>query len=196
MSDLETASKPTIERLLSGSGLFCLHKAQQTIVARWAVKTAMVFETTAPPPPKSKGHFYTQDECEQLRLNSAIPPRTIVWLGQFSGIGLWESGTHIWHNGEIAKSAIHGQVITIVLDHLAIQVLTVHVLTENSAVTPNIPQHEAPCDWGQLTVPVWPIAGSISWPPFRSFSADGLFPIGLLVTRFKTGKEALIGMSC
>ncbi len=189
MSALESDSKPTIERLLTGSGIFRLHPAQQAIVARWAVKTAMVFETTAPPPPKSKGHFYPQDECEQLRLNSAIPPRTIVWLGQFSGVGLWESGTHIWHNGEIGECATHGQVVTIVLDHLAIQVFTVHVLTKNSSVTPNIPQREAPCDWSQLTVPIWPVAGSISWPPFRSFSADGPLSIGLLVTRFKTGRE-------
>ena len=104
MSALESDSKPTIERLLTGSGIFRLHPAQQAIVARWAVKTAMVFETTAPPPPKSKGHFYPQDECEQLRLNSAIPPRTIVWLGQFSGVGLWESGTHPVF-GTMGKSA-------------------------------------------------------------------------------------------
>jgi len=190
MSRLEVDSKPTIERLLSGSGIFRLHAAQQSIVARWAVKTAMVFETTAPPPPKSKSHFYTQDECEQLRINSAIPPRTNVWLGQFSGVGLWASGTHIWHNAKtIYETARHGQVVTIVLDHLAIQVLTVHALAENSAVAPSVPVHEAPCDWRELTVPVWPVAGSISWPPFRSFSSGGPFSIGHLVTRFKTGTE-------
>ena len=161
MSQLESDSKPTIERLLRGSGIFRLHAAQQSIVARWAVKTAMVFETTAPPPPKSQGHFYTQDECEQLRLNSTIPPRTFVWLGQFSAVGLWASGTHIWHNEEqISETATHGQVVTIVLDHLAIQVLTVHVLAENSTVSPNIPQYEAPCDWSDLTVPICQLPGA------------------------------------
>jgi hypothetical protein len=150
----------------------------------------MVFETTAPPPLKSGGHFYSKDECEQLRVASTIPPRTIVWLGRFSSVGVWGSGTHVWYDGKvISEAATHGHVFTVIINYLAVQVLTIHVLPEDGTTSFTIPENNAPCDWSELTVPIWPSAGTVSWPPNRSFMLTEPFKLGLLVNRFKTGAK-------
>jgi hypothetical protein len=196
MSKLEQDSKPTIGPLLRGSDIVTpIDTAQQSVVARWAVKTAMVNETTAPPPPKIGSYFYTKDECERLRLTSSIPPKTIVWIGKFTGVGLFGRGTHVWDNGE--KHAIHktvtcGHIFTIVLDHLVLQVLTVHVSPEDGATSFTIPQHDAPepfGNWTELLVPIWPIVGTVWWPPSRNFT-ENESSIGALFNRFKTGRKA------
>jgi len=195
MSTLEQESKPIIGPLLHGSDIVApMDITQQSVVARWAVKTAMVGETIAPAPPKSGGYFYTRDECERLRVTSSIPLKTAVWLGKFSGVGLFGRGTHVWsaERDAIAKTVTHGHIFTLVLNHLAVQVLTVHILPEDGTTSLSVDQNNAPSgDWNDLTVPIWPTVGTVWWPPARSFTeGEGeVCWIGALLNRFKVGRK-------
>jgi hypothetical protein len=195
MTTLEQESKPIISPFLHGSDVATpMDRTQQSVIARWAVKTAMVGETIAPPPPKIGRYFYTRDECERLRLTSSLPRKTAVWLGKFSGLGLFGRGTHVWDNAKgnpIQQPGIHGHIFTLVLNHLTIQVLTVHVLPEDDTTSLPVDQNDAPCgDWNDLTVTVWPILGTVWYPPTRIFSESETCWIGALLNRFKVGRKA------
>ena len=71
MSKLETDSKPLIGRLIEDFPL-SLHTSQQTLLARWTLKTAMVLDGVT----KERNRFYTRSECENLHLNSKISDQT------------------------------------------------------------------------------------------------------------------------
>ena len=192
MSMLETDCKPTLSPLLNGVGM-PLSADRQSTLARWAVKTSMVFESAAPPPPGMK-YFYAKSECETLRRALALPPRTHIWLARFSGTNsIWGSGTHIggihvWHD-RADNCKVHGYITTIVLKHLALQVLSVHVDPEIGAADIEIPVLEGPCNWNDLTVQISPSQRTIAWPPNRSFTTSGPFSIAAFIERFKTGQK-------
>jgi hypothetical protein len=191
MSTLENESKPILNPLLHDVPA-PLAAAEQAIVARWAMKTAMVFEAIAPGPFGNE-RFYTRDECEQLRVASGLPARTAVWLGRFSGNFIGGGASHIggtqFRHNEVAVRKVHGHVTTVVVNHLTIQVLTIHIFPEDYAPFVNIPQNNAPCDWDDLALPIWPNLRAVEWPPKRSCVEDGPFRLGTLVGRFKTGRK-------
>ncbi|MHB8652539.1 MAG: hypothetical protein ACYDA9_01540 [Terriglobia bacterium] len=180
MSKLENKIKPLIGSLMHDISI-SLDTAQQKDVSLWALKTAMVLEGTKS---RATAHFYQQADCEQLRLSSFIPapPRTRIWLGRFSGSELLATGTDIWRNlGEVPK-ALHGLTSTIIVGHLAIQVLSV-----NKAVQIGCKMGR----WNELLIDVWPLAGSAMWPPTLTFSNDGgSLSIIRLCDRWKIGKAA------
>jgi hypothetical protein len=195
MSTLESDSKPILTPFLQGNEIVApLDIAQQSVIARWAVKTAMVGETTAPPPPHIGRYFYTRTECEQLRLTSTIPRKTAIWLGRFSSVGLFGRGTHVWDGAKqksLQETGTHGHIFTLVLNHLTLQVLTVHVLPKDDTTSLPVDQNDAPCgNWNDLTVPVWPINGTVWYPPARQFSEGEHCWIGALLNRFKVGRKA------
>jgi hypothetical protein len=197
MSRIEDAAKSAMTPLLLDKRrdvVAPLDKAVQIAISMWAIKTAMVAETAAPPPPKAGTYFYTQNECEALCLSSSIPARTIIWLGRFSGIGLWQSGTHIWSQARnvVPKDIHHGCVSTLILNHLAIQVLTMHVFPEGSAASVPVSENNAPGDfpWSDFVIPLWPLADTIWWPPPKTFTESGPLGVAALIMRLKTGRKA------
>ena len=107
MSKLENDSKPLIGCLLQDFSL-SLDTSQQTLLARWTVKTAMVFDGVT----KERNRFYTRSECENLYLNSKIPDRTTIWIGRYYGSGFSLDGTEVWIGASIPPDDLR------VLDHL------------------------------------------------------------------------------
>lgn len=75
MSNLEQACIPLIGSLMQDLAA-PLDPAQQTLLSTWAVKTAMVLDSTNT---RNRKLFYERTECENLRLTSTIPDRTTVW---------------------------------------------------------------------------------------------------------------------
>ena len=184
MSQLEAKIKPLVGSLMQDLSA-PLDAAQQKDVALWALKTAMVLEGT-----KSKAivRAYQQADCEQLRVSSSIPPRTRIWLGRFSGSGRLATGTDIGVNMGEVPNAAHGCVTTIIVGHLAIQVLSINVPAKYDNEIVNIGCKMGP--WNELLIDVWPIAsGSVVWPPAQALTNDG-GPLSFirLRDRWKIGK--------
>ena len=58
-----------------------LSLAQQSVVARWAVKTAMVQDAIYT---RKRELFYTESERLAVRFNRGLPVYTVIWLGRSS----------------------------------------------------------------------------------------------------------------
>jgi len=183
MSSLEAANKPIIGCLMRDISA-PLDTAQQTALALWAVKTAMVADAVR----KCDRRFYERGECEQLRLSSLLPANIRVWLARYSGSALLTQGTDIWIAIPEAAKAGNGCASTIIVGHLAIQVLAFRVRPEyrDRAITVK----PKPGLWEQLLVEIWPISSTVTWPPVSTFSRNGQFPIDLLPDRWKIGTPA------
>ena len=120
MSELEGRVQPYLQPLLLGqSG--ALDSPGQTAIATWAVKTAMVLEGMEP----TEKSGYSQLQRERLRLRSAIPWRTTIWLAA-SAEPDWFMSTKNRHLGE-AEEDISGVSITMGFAHVVLQVLTIRV---------------------------------------------------------------------
>jgi hypothetical protein len=184
MSQLEGRAKPIIGALMHDVS-FTLDRTQQETVSAWVVKTAMILEATDM---RTRTPCYTQHECEQLRLHSSIPTRSMGWLGRFSASGLLATGTDIWLDiGEVPKAA-RGCVTTIVVGHLALQVLTAHIPQQYDGRAFDIT-----CignSWEDLLVDIWPTSLRVTWPPKLSFTNGGPRPVISLRDRWKYGTAA------
>jgi hypothetical protein len=154
MSNLEGQVKPLLQPLLSGAA-GSLDSGAQSILAVWAVKTAMALEGLDKP----KARAYFQSEREQLRTVSAIPRRTSVWLA-VSVDASYVLSAKTWH-----RRSITGVSTTMVFGHVALQVFTIRVpsfVTARTEVTANV--RAGP--WSDLTLRKWSvqkIAGTELW---------------------------------
>jgi len=89
MSALESENIPVIGRLMENTAT-PLDRAQQTSLALWAVMKAMVLDAVNA---KKRGHFFTRNECEALRLQRRIPDQTAVEIGAYVRKGYSADGT-------------------------------------------------------------------------------------------------------
>jgi len=85
MADLEHRAKPYLLALMRGLSI-TLDTTAQTLVAAWALKTAMVFECTNP----TKNWFFLDEERRSLRVTRAPGLGLLIWLGRSSQTG-WTS---------------------------------------------------------------------------------------------------------
>jgi hypothetical protein len=188
MSALESENIPIIGRLMENTAT-PLDAAQQTSLALWAVMKAMVLDAVNG---KNRGHFFTQNECEALRLHRRIPDKTLVQIGAYVRSGYSADGTIVWLDFPNAVKAAKASVSTFVIGHLVIQVVTVH----------HEPEHEnAPVqcvtirdgEWDQLLLPIWPVgARPVTWPLRTTFNNSGPSSIATLQNRWRMGKDATI----
>lgn len=182
MSRLETENKSLIGGLLNDLSV-PLDTSQQTSLARWTVKTAMVLDAVT----KERKRFYAKSECENLYLNSVIPDRTTVWLGRYFRSSLSLDGTEVWIDLPGTPKVAKVCVTTIVVGHLAIQSVTTHVLPEHKDKEIKGPISVVP---GTLLV-IWPASSRpVSWPPRVPFTDSGPTSVGWLFARWRTGGKA------
>jgi hypothetical protein len=188
MSALESENIPIIGCLMENTPT-PLDATQQTSLALWAVMKAMVLDAVNA---KDRGHFFTRNECEALRLQRKIPDKTVVQIGAYVRKGYSADGTIVWFDFPNAPKAAKASVTTFVIGHLVIQSVTVH----------HEPEHEnAPVqgvmigdgEWDKLLSPIWPV-GTLptTWPPQATFSNSGSSSIATLQNRWKIGKDATI----
>ena len=171
MSNLENA----IESLWTGSirdgTPILLTEDQQVLTARWALKTAMVFEFTSTELP-----FHTFDERNALQKGE--PPDelwTMIWLGRYAGDEMARcGGAGIQADIKIADGSIvpvSCRCSTVSLGRLAFQVLTVHP-------SGPVPRLELLMNdrWEDQLTELWPRTGTkAGWPPEGDIG-DGMFP--------------------
>jgi hypothetical protein len=183
MSNLESANIPIIGSLLQDISI-PLDPSQQQTAARWAVKTAMVVESVK----ADDSFFYSDAERDAVRSGSCLPRRTTVWLGRYAkGSSVGAFGTDIWIDMPDAPKAGNGCATTIVVGHLAVQVLSLRFHPQYGEG--DIPVAPKTGPWEKLLVPIWPVAGSVTWPPPSTFGNAGSESIATLMERWKIGMK-------
>jgi hypothetical protein len=194
MHKLEDETIPIMGPLLSEQPSF-LDVANQWTIAAWALKTAMVLDSTTIA--KHRPLFYSRVERIALRESRRIPSRTFVWLGRSLDLGLaaYSTATHFTifslRRPYSLKESPLGQVSTILVRNLAIQVMTVHAPAEYSDGAIDIRPPEGP--WDQLLVSIWPPSRMRYWPPTLAFHASiPLLDFDTLTNRWKMGDERVV----
>ena len=184
MSQLEDLNKTVLGSLMHDLSI-PLDIAQQAGIAAWATKTAMTFQSV-----RSNDMFYSRAEREQLRANLTIPLRTVIWLGRYIPSTIAAQGNDLWHDFEGVPRSVKGHVTTIVIGHLAIQILSVHVREEHNSMNVFVDSKHGP--WDKFLLSIWPADRVVMWPPARSFSErDSIFNFDTLVGRWKVGPPAV-----
>ena len=190
MSNLEERSIPTLGSLVQDLTV-PLDIEQQELISIWAVKTVMVLESAE----ASRKLFYTSGERQNMRSNetitavTSIPALTSVWIGRYFGNALHAGGTDFRiYASDVIPEGGNGSVGTIIVGHLAIQVLTLRVTPKDGegAVTINPKKGR----WDDLLLAIWPATKPVTWPPARSFTNSGQFSIATLMDRWRIGKSA------
>lgn len=184
MSDLEVASIPLIGTRVDDISAF-LDRSDQWTISAWAVKTAMVLDSTTM---GVKPLFYTQQERDEMRLSSKIPPRTFVWLARYLGRNTIACGSlETRHRAPIG--VYHGRISTFVVGSLALQVMTVHLPIAEDSHRP-IRIDPIPGPWGEILVTSWPAVWQIYWPPILAFDdSNTIINRDRLAERWQGGEE-------
>lgn len=186
MSKLEEQNIPLIGCLLQDISM-SLDAAQQSSIAVWTLKTAMVLDSVNT---RDRSLFYKRNACESLRLSFAIPSRTNIWIGRCSLSSLGAFGTDLWIDTPDTPRVAKGCATTIVVGHLAIQILAVHTPPEcnDRPISELAPKAGR---WDDLLLHIWP-AGTraVTWPPPLTFTNSGSRSIAHLMDRWRIGKTA------
>ncbi len=160
MSQLERENIPIIGNMFADLSI-PLDESQQTLLAAWTVKTAMVVDSVQGRDPKRR--FYRRDECVSMRLHRAIPPRTRIWIGRSTLSSLSAIGTLVGAFNPDRPEKMPGMVVNIVVGHLAIQIFSFRVEPEDPAIRDPEPK---PGNWDSMLMQVWPTRRtSATWPP-------------------------------
>jgi hypothetical protein len=159
MSDLEAAGSPLLTPMIEGKAQG-LDIHQQVIVARWASKTAMVWEQLVP----DKDRLHSDAEHRWVREKPTPPPDTTVCLGQFTGTQAefieHKRNALFWElPASNAKDRVRPDAHRTVM---VIGGLVIEVAVRRPAGTITPP---AGVDLDDLLMLVWPTAQVRSWPP-------------------------------
>ena len=160
MSDLENRAKPIIERFFLYEQV-SLDQHDQTTLAIWICKNAMVYETLR----HESSWFFTSQEHKLFRESFHLPLHTSIWIAKSVGFtGLFCTASDL--NGIAIEHINHvkAYVTTMGFGPIAIQIL-------NAKMSKPIPQYITiagnlqPGPWDQTIIQIWSItADVISWP--------------------------------
>jgi hypothetical protein len=166
MSDLENAAAPLLTPMIRGEKQG-LDIEQEATVARWAAKTAMVWDQLVP----EEARLWSRDEHRWIMENPTPPPDTAVRLGHYVG-GAAEFIEHkrvalFWEAPPDSQTGVRPDAhrTLMVVGKL---VLEVRGRSPHDAVT--LPGH----DVEDLLMPIWPTSAVRSWPPRLAMSDRNL----------------------
>jgi len=184
MGDLEAQNIPLIGCLMQDIAT-PLDASQQFSLAAWTMKTAMVLDSVKG---RKKSLFYERSECVRMRENHTIPDRTRIWIGRSSLSSLGAYGTDLAIVLPDTLKVGVGCATTIIVGHLAVQVLATHVFPEHEDKNiGDIPPKPGP--WDEMLLPIWPIGSRpVTWPPLITFTNSGERSIARLMDRWRIGK--------
>lgn len=184
MNDIETENKPHM-LLMMRDCQTTLEPQQQKSLARWAILKSMVLEAAD----RQRPPFYGETERHDLKPPSSfLPVGTSVWIARYSALGYHAGQTGIFRQVDNVPKAVRGLVTTIIVGHLVIQVRTVHVLPV-FVDRPSIAVEDNPWKWDVSLLDIWPIFGTVRWPPPLSFTTKRDNSIGRLVLRWSVGTD-------
>lgn len=151
MSDLEAQNIPLIGCLMEDIAA-PLDAAQQSLLAVWAMKTAMVLDSVKG---RRKSLFYPRVECAAMRENNELPARTRIWIGRSSVSGLAAVGTDLKIMLPDMLRVGTGCATTIIVGHFAVQVLAIHAFHGHERQVGDIAPK--PGRWDEMLLPIWPV---------------------------------------
>jgi hypothetical protein len=160
MSDLENRVKPIIECFFLDRAV-SLDQADQSTLAVWICKNAMVYETLR----HKSSWFFTSQEHKSFRESLHLPPYTSVWIAKIVGFtGLFCTASDL--NGIATESLnqVKAYVTTLAFGPIVMQILSgkmSHAIHQNITIDGNL----QPGPWDQAIIQIWPInANMASWP--------------------------------
>jgi hypothetical protein len=183
MSALETQNMPLIGCLMQDIAT-PLDVLQQSALAAWAIKTAMVLDSVKG---RKKPLFYHRSECVALRQNRKIPERSRIWIGRSSVSGLGAYGTDLAIYPPDTPKLLIGCATTVIVGHLAVQILVTHIVPEHEGNNIGDIQPKSG-RWDEMLLPIWPLRSRpMMWPPPVTFTARGEQSIATLMDRWRIG---------
>jgi hypothetical protein len=171
MSKLESKVKPILTPMIHGTRT-ALSPADQLVIAKWATKSAIVYDTHNKDNPE---YFFTRDDCKAFFDSGALPfPNTYIYLAHYYDLKHEQVMTkETRRKGSPAETfdaesnlfELETYAMTFAIKHLALQVFTFRGIKEYKFFIP--------ARWLDATIQVWPVKGNISWPPRVAFDKPG-----------------------
>ena len=178
MSRLENEAKPIIQDLLA-SDRVSFASEERELVARWILKTAMVFEAVG-----GRGWFYTPEERATVRSGVIPTGYTAFWVARCVNLpGAYTAANNMFESAALSTSGVHGHVTTLAISTIAFQVLTVR---STAAVPANaVIQLEGAnvAPWPQVAMQLWPPLTLFNWPP--TMGLDGELGVETFANRLR-----------
>lgn len=168
MSDLENRVKPIVERLFTEQPV-ALDRYDQTTLAVWAGKNAMVYETLRLDSP----HFFSSLDRKTLGETMSLPPHTSVWLAKCVGDAvIFCSASELGGFADASGEEVRAYVTTMSFGPLAIQVVCGQ-LPDSFPRSVRVTASMRPGPWHELTLPIWPIQSEqVAWPASVGLSGE------------------------
>jgi hypothetical protein len=143
---------------------------QQFVIIRWFVKTVMTHELTGDIP-----HFFKPNERKAIMDNAVIiEADALIFLARHVGSQDIRSRTYyipllVGYDADRPVGA-EGYTTTFAFKNLVLQIFAVRrpLHLSDSEIGVNLRGN-----WGTATVQIWPISGSITWPPPFFFDDNG-----------------------
>jgi hypothetical protein len=137
-----------------------LSAEDQTVLARWAIKGAMVHEALC----AGRPFVFTSDERAGLRA-AKLPPRTKVWIAKcVDSPGPGCMAEDLFTAGPAVAGQVTGYVTTMAFGPLAFQILNFR-LPYPAAESIDITAEMRPGPWTSTTAQIWPTASpALVWP--------------------------------
>ncbi len=169
MSQLEGEAKPLIGPMVVGKAAIAMMAESQTLLARWALKTALMVQYLQPQVLIPE-RFYTSFHRRGLPSSNGR-----VWLASYDGKSI-PSGHHSYlldvsgttPSGEVHRGNAFG--VTFHVDKLVLQVFD-HDLPGELGL--RFPQSVGQ-QFDGAVLPIWPAGRTRSWPPSRRLDEPGL----------------------
>jgi hypothetical protein len=150
MSTFEREAKPFLVPLITGQP-FTLTPRAQFLVARWIVKTAMVFQYAF------ERQYIPSEHVRALCETRRCPDEVQVWIGNYTGVRI--AGYHNQPLEGVYKSGPNRDIAygtTLNLGKLAMQIFG-HTLKGLALEVDRGP-------FDRYLVRIWPRSGAIEWP--------------------------------
>ena len=158
MSRLEESAKPILNPMIHDSSC-AIDYVQQSVIAAWTIKTAMVFECT-----KSESAFYSPADRHHLFTWRTPPPDSFVWIGRYVNSHSLFIENHYLSNAKPTNVLSEGCVTTFAIGRLVLQSFTARRRPDGEGK--RITLHPKRGQRNRLLIQVWPaLEQVIRWPP-------------------------------
>ena len=167
MSQLEEKVKPILAPMIHGEQT-ALSLAEQLILARWATKSAVVYDTHV----EDDEYFFMDADCHTLFTSNAMPfVDSAIYLARYDGVPPEQIVLKETRRTGRPQSPytdndlfyLEAYAATFAIKHFALQVFTLRrheELRKTGPVSLGIADF-----WRDRTICIWPLGDSVIWPP-------------------------------
>lgn len=166
MSQLEDLARPILIALMHGTGPSMLSVEAQFIIARWFLKTVVMFDCHGH---KVRECYFNSEERRALMKSISVPQNTLFFLGRYRGekdviareTNLPIAFERATPNGNLS-CLVRGYAATFAIKHLSLQVFSMQRPPEE--FTDIELGLSIPGNWSDACIQIWPGEGDAKWP--------------------------------